>query len=107
MSKAENESLSNKEVLLKHRINGNPIPTAAPFLPQYLSLHGINEENTEDTSNYSFSRQGSNASIPSNCFVDVAFISSDGDAFLCNKLYLIRLVLEKHIFSTLKIKILN
>ena len=89
MSMTEDERFGTKEVILRQTVSGNQLPTAATFMPQYLNLHGTTEEKTYTTSIPSLSKEDSN-SEPSKCFIDVSLISSDGETFLCNKLYLAR-----------------
>ena len=86
----EVQSFRNKEVILRQTLSGNHNPSTPRFMPQYLRLHGISEE----TTNHTKSSLPSDSSYPlhSNYFVDVSLISSDGDTFLCNKLYLVRCV---------------
>ena len=86
----EVEAFRTKEVILRQTLGGNPNPSTARFMPQYLRLHGISEEKTHLPQNSSPSY--SSCPLPSNYFVDVSLISSDGDTFLCNKLYLARCV---------------
>ena len=86
----ENHSKS-KEVLLKQKLQDSST-TPDTFMPQYLSLTSvISTENYNTASKLASANRDSPKNLnPSKCFVDVAFISNDGDAILCNKLYLIR-----------------
>ena len=88
----ENNSKS-KEVLLKQKlVDQDSSTTPDTFMPQYLSLPSvISTENFNTASKLASSTSDSHNTLnPPKCFVDVAFISNDGDAILCNKLYLIR-----------------
>ena len=88
----ENNSKS-KEVLLKQKlVDQDSSTTPNTFMPQYLSLTSVisTENSITDSKLASSTRDSLKNSNPSKCFVDVAFISNDGDAILCNKLYLIR-----------------
>ena len=84
----EDKDFSTKEVVLGHTVAGQQIPTAARFMPQYLNLHDVSDDKPTDTL-LPLSKEHSNPG-PSKCFIDVSLISSDGETFLCNKLYLIR-----------------
>jgi hypothetical protein len=86
----EVQALRTKEVILGQTLSGNLNPSTARFMPQYLRLHEISEETTNHSKNSSPS--DSLCPPPSNNFVDVSLTSSDGDTFLCNKLYLVRCV---------------
>ena len=90
----EDESNSkSKEVLLKQKlVDQDSSTTPDTFMPQYLSLTSvISKENYNTASKLASANRDSPKNLnPSKCFVDVAFISNDGDAILCNKLYLIR-----------------
>ena len=84
----EDQGACPKEVILKQTLSGNHIPTTANVLPQYLHLPRISAETTTRPIN---STTSDNAfSLPSNGLIDVSMVSSEGDAFLCNKLYLVR-----------------
>ena len=90
MTMMEDDNPTTKEVILRQMVSGNPIPAGSTFKPQYLNLHGAIEDKPNGTSS---SRSLSTAlNEPSKCFVDVCLVSSDGEIFLCNKLYLARLV---------------
>ena len=101
----EDHSGLKKEVILRHIHHDTPIQASnvTAFTPQYLNLHEQQKTTTKRACHkltsppeLSSPSNGGDCSVPgpSTCFVDVCFVSSDGDIFLCNKLYMARLVLN-------------
>ena len=80
MNKTELGELPIKEALLDNAKNEKQISSVNSFTPKYLSLHGITEASQRSEINPE----------PSTTYRDVALVSAEGDAFLCNKLFLIR-----------------
>ena len=85
MNKTEIGKFVVKGVLLENTRNEKTFSSSNSFTPKYLNLHCITEASkisgisAEPLNNSSFTT-----------YKDVALISSEGEAFLCNKLFLIR-----------------